>query len=46
MKKLPDTGGVMAYSTDSYTDVYPVPPATAPTLTAGEKQLAIWLVFP
>jgi hypothetical protein len=41
-----DTGGVMAYSTDSNTDVFPVPPATAPTLTAGEKQLAIWLEFP
>lgn len=40
------TGGVMAYSTDGYTDVFPVPPATAPTLTAGEMQLAIWLEFP
>lgn len=41
-----ETGGVMAYSTDSNTDVFPVPPATAPTLTAGEMQLAIWLEFP
>ena len=24
----------------------PAIPATAPTLTAGEKQLAIWLEFP
>ncbi len=42
-----DTGGVMVCSPDVWTDVFPVPPATAPTtLTAGEKQLAIWLEFP